>query len=108
MFNPNRDKKSSKGKRFVKKMTVRITVIMLTSIIAYSVTTFTDFINIAGAIGSVAVGFILPEILYIKVFGDQISTKIKIACVSLSVLGVMGGTYSIIYSLQKMISNDLS
>jgi amino acid permease len=94
--------------RFTQKMGQRIAVIMITTVIAYSVTTFTDFINIAGSVGSVSVGFILPEILYLKVFGHKLPIWKKVGCVSISILGVVGGTYSVVYSLQKMARNDLS
>ena len=94
--------------RFAQKMSQRIAVIMITTVIAYSVTTFTDFINIAGSVGSVSVGFILPEILYLKIFGHKLPFWKKVGCVSISILGLVGGTYSIVYSLQKMARNDLS
>jgi hypothetical protein len=41
--------------------------------IGITVRTFTDFINIAGAVGSVTVAFVLPELLYLKAFGDKLT-----------------------------------
>ncbi len=46
---------------------------MLTTLVCLTVKTFTDFINIAGAVGSVTVAFVLPEVLYLKAFGDRLS-----------------------------------
>ena len=44
----------------VKKFTLRSIVIVMTTVVCMVVKTFTDFINIAGALGSVTVAFILP------------------------------------------------
>jgi hypothetical protein len=52
---------------------IRLTVILSTTLVTFTVTTFTDFINIAGAIGSLTVAFILPEIFYLKVFGEKMT-----------------------------------
>ena len=56
----------------LKKMLIRITVIVSTTSVTFLITTFTDFINIAGALGSLTVAFILPEIFYLKVFGHDL------------------------------------
>lgn len=57
----------------VKKFTLRALVIILTTLLCMVVKTFTDFINIAGALGSVTVAFILPQLFYFKVYGNQMS-----------------------------------
>ena len=44
----------------VKKFTLRSLIIIMTTLLCMVVKTFTDFINIAGALGSVTVAFILP------------------------------------------------
>jgi len=57
----------------LQKIVIRLTVILSTTLVTFTVTTFTDFINIAGAIGSLTVAFILPEIFYLKVFGEKMT-----------------------------------
>ena len=44
----------------VKRVTLRALIIIMTTLLCMTVKTFTDFINIAGALGSVTVAFILP------------------------------------------------
>jgi amino acid permease len=44
----------------VKRVTLRALIIIMTTLVCMVVKTFTDFINIAGALGSVTVAFILP------------------------------------------------
>jgi amino acid permease len=83
-------------------------VIIVTTIIGLVVTTFTDFINIAGAVGSVTVAFILPEILYLKVYGNKMSFGSKLGCVFISIFGILGSIYSIYYSISKMLRGDYS
>jgi len=63
------------------------------------VKTFTDFINIAGALGSVTVAFILPQIFYFKVFGSRMSRIEKIVSIMIGVFGICGGSYSIYFSV---------
>jgi amino acid permease len=70
-----KDKRNeSKFHKTLKKMLIRIIVIATTTLVTFLITTFTDFINIAGALGSLTVAFILPELFYLKVFGHQMST----------------------------------
>ena len=72
------------------------------------VTTFTDFINIAGAIGSVTVAFVIPELIYLKVFKDKLSFSQKSGCVMIAVFGICGSVYSVYFSILKMTSQDYS
>jgi Transmembrane amino acid transporter protein len=48
------------GMNVVKRVTLRALIIIMTTLLCMSVKTFTDFINIAGALGSVTVAFVLP------------------------------------------------
>lgn len=87
---------------------IRSCVILLTTMIGFTVRTFTDFINIAGALGSVTVAFVLPELLFLKIFWDKISVAKKAACIFIAAFGIVGSTYSIYFSILKMSKNDLS
>lgn len=89
-------------------MILRALIITLTTSVCFVISTFTDFINIAGAFGSVTVAFILPEILYIKVFRDKLGPFKKFGCVMLSVFGICGSSYSIYFSIAKMVHGDTS
>ena len=95
-------------RRMLVKMTIRSSVIILTTLICFVVKTFTDFINIAGAITSVTVAFILPEILYLKVFSKEMSIGEKLGCIFIAVFGICGSTYSVVYSIIKLSDGDYS
>jgi amino acid permease len=92
----------------LKKFTLRALIIIMTTIVCMVVKTFTDFINIAGALGSVTVAFILPQIFYIKTYGHLMSAWTKGGCWIIAILGVAGGTYSIYFSIEKLARGDLS
>jgi amino acid permease len=89
-------------------MTLRSIIIVMTTIVCMVVKTFTDFINIAGALGSVTVAFILPQMFYIKTYGNQMSIERKIACYLIALFGIVGSSYSIYFSIQKLSKGDLS
>lgn len=54
------DPNDSIGLNVVKRVTLRALIIIMTTLLCMVVRTFTDFINIAGSLGSVTVAFILP------------------------------------------------
>lgn len=96
------------GMNTVKRVTLRALIIIMTTLLCMSVKTFTDFINIAGALGSVTVAFILPQVFYFKTFGDTMSKQVKYGCIMIGVFGLAGGSYSIYYSIEKLARGDLS
>ena len=76
----NTHRRESRMRGFLRKLSIRASVILLTTIICLSVRTFTDYINIAGAIGSVTVAFVIPEMLYLKSFGDKVTPMKRLGC----------------------------
>ena len=91
------------GMNVVKRVTLRALIIIMTTLLCMVVKTFTDFINIAGALGSVTVAFVLPQIFYLKVYKDQLSPLMKAGCISIAIFGICGGAYSIYFSLHKLL-----
>ena len=63
----------SLGMNIVKRVTIIALIIIMTTVLCMMVKTFTDFINIAGALGSVTIAFLLPQIFYLKTFGSSLS-----------------------------------
>lgn len=57
----------------IKRVSLRSLIIVMTTLVCMVVKTFTDFINIAGALGSVTVAFILPQLFYYYTFGSTMS-----------------------------------
>ncbi len=92
----------------LKRFTLRALIIIMTTIVCMVVKTFTDFINIAGALGSVTVAFILPQMFYFRTYGAEISLWTRIGCYLIAIFGVCGATYSIYFSIQKLSRGDLS
>jgi hypothetical protein len=80
-------------------MTLRSIIIVMTTIVCMVVKTFTDFINIAGALGSVTVAFILPQIFYIKTYGRLMTLWNKVGCWAIAIFGIVGSSYSIYFSI---------
>lgn len=74
-------------------------IIIMTTLVCMLVKTFTDFINIAGALGSVTIAFVLPQLFYMQTFGSTMSGMSKLGCVSIATFGVIGCTYSVYYSI---------
>lgn len=100
--------RESRMRGFLRKIGIRASVIVLTTIICLSVQTFTDYINIAGAIGSVTVAFVIPEMLYLKSFGERVTPLKRAGCYFIAAFGIVGSTYSIYYSIKKLAMGDLS
>ncbi|CDW75582.1 UNKNOWN [Stylonychia lemnae] len=100
-------KSESKVKAFLKKFMNRAFIIIVTTLISMTVPTFTDFLNIAGSIGSATVGFIFPQLLYMKQF-PLISTRKRFICWLILWFGALGGSYSIYFSVEKLMRGDYS
>ncbi|TNV80889.1 hypothetical protein FGO68_gene16300 [Halteria grandinella] len=96
------------GLNAIKRVTLRALIIIMTTLLCMMVKTFTDFINIAGALGSVTVAFILPQLFYLKTFKNSLSIQAKIGCYSIAIFGLIGGSYSIYYSIHKLMQGDFS
>ena len=92
----------------LKRFSLRALIIIMTTIVCLVVKSFTDFINIAGALGSVTVAFILPQMFYFRVYGRKLSLYTRIGCYLIALVGVCGGTYSIYFSIEKLNRGDLT
>ena len=76
---------------------------MFTSgIFAASIPYFGLFINLSGAFASTLLAFIVPLILYNKVFKDEMSKTLKILHYILIVLGTFLGGISIVMSIMEI------
>ena len=96
------------GLNVVKRVTLRALIIIMTTLLCMVVRTFTDFINIAGSLGSMTVAFVLPQIFVMKVFGHSMSAGAKLGCLMIGLFGVFGGSFSIYFSVLKLSKGDLS
>ena len=61
---------------------------------------FTDFLNIAGALGCGLLAFVFPPLMVNTVYKDQISSYKKLSNYFIVVFGIVGSTYSIYTSIK--------
>ena len=92
----------------MKRAIYRAIVIWLITGVSLLVPDFTDFLNIAGSIGSAVIAFILPPLLYMVEFKGQLSLPSIIFQWFIIVFGAAGATYSTVYSILKIIRGDTS
>ena len=92
----------------VKKMAVRTAVIWVVTGIALIIPNFTDFLNIAGSIGSAMIAFILPPLLYMRQFRETVSLPYMGLCWFTIFFGAAGAIYSTYYSIDKLARGDTS
>ncbi|TNV79360.1 hypothetical protein FGO68_gene9979 [Halteria grandinella] len=92
----------------IKRVSLRSLIIVMTTVVCMMVKTFTDFINIAGALGSVTVAFILPQWFFLSTYRQTLSMPQKIGCWAIAIFGIIGSSYSIYYSIQKLSKGDFS
>ncbi len=65
---------------------------------------FTDFLNIAGSIGSAAIAFILPPLLYLTEFKGSVGTPLIAFNWFIICFGFGGAVYSTYFSIDQMIN----
>lgn len=94
----------SEGGR-ARSIIARSLVVCLITAVALVIPNFTDFLNIAGALGACLVSFIFPPLLYNITFSDKISTTRLITHYGLMVFGTVGATLSIVTSIKSIVQN---
>jgi len=77
----------------------RSLIVIITGGIAVLIPNFGLFINLSGAFSSAALAFVLPPLLYLKYFKDQITPLSKIANYTSLAIGIIGGLISIVMTL---------
>lgn len=65
---------------------------------------FTDFLNIAGSVGSAMIAFVLPPLLYMKEYKNELRTVDVVLNWCIIVFGVVGGLYSVYFSIDQIIN----
>jgi amino acid permease len=83
----------------VKKIFVRSIIVWLITGISLLIPNFTDFLNIAGAIGSAMIAFVLPPFLFLKQFKGELSTPIIAFNWFIVAFGAAGAIYSTYFSI---------
>lgn len=90
----------------VKKVLIRSIIVWIITGVALVIPNFTDFLNIAGSIGSAAIAFILPPLLYLVEFKGTLSKPVVIFNWFIILFGACGAIYSTYFSIHQMIYPD--
>jgi amino acid permease len=96
-------KEGTPVKRKVKRVSIRSLIILLITGIALLIPDFTDFLNIAGSIGSAAIAFVLPPILYLIEFKGTLSKPMIGFNYFIILFGVAGAVYSTYFSIDQIM-----
>lgn len=96
-------KKGSETAQKLKIIGVRSLIVWLVTGISLLIPNFTDFLNIAGSVGSAMIAFILPPLLYLKEFRGQLSIVKVTLNWAIIVFGAAGGIYSVYFSIYNII-----
>ena len=92
-------------KRKTKRVLVRSVIVMIITGISLLIPNFTDFLNIAGSIGSAAIAFIIPPLLYLTEFKGQVSKQAVAFNWFIMIFGFCGAAYSTYFSINEMIKD---
>lgn len=90
--------------RKLKKVGVRSIIVWIITGISLLIPNFTDFLNIAGSIGSAAIAFVLPPILYLMEFKGKLSHAVIYFNYFIVLFGFGGAIYSTYFSINEMIN----
>jgi solute carrier family 36 (proton-coupled amino acid transporter) len=99
-------KKGTAVERKVKKVAVRSVIVWIITGISLLIPNFTDFLNIAGSIGSAAIAFILPPLLYLTEFKGTLGKPLFAFNWFIIIFGACGAVYSTYFSINQMINPD--
>lgn len=83
----------------------RIGVVFFTAVVAYAVPDFGKFLGLVGSSICTILGFILPPVVHVLVFGrNEITLFEKVMDISLIVFGTLLGTFGTASSLKSLLS----
>ena len=88
----------------LKKIGVRSVIVWLVTGISLLIPNFTDFLNIAGSLGSAMIAFVLPPLLYLSEFKGKLSIPIIMLNWFIIIFGIVGAGYSVFFSIYKMVT----
>ncbi|KAL9180150.1 hypothetical protein ACHAXT_008120 [Thalassiosira profunda] len=99
--------KNSPPRRYCPSRTFRMGMVLTTAIIAYTIPNFGKFLELVGASICTLLGFILPCLFHMKVFGrSELKLWEQILDVSIIILGVFFGAVGTIEAIVKLMEDD--
>jgi len=87
-----------------KRILCRSVIVWLVTGISLLIPNFTDFLNIAGSVGSTMIAFVLPPLLYLKEFRFELTLLDKIVNWLIIIFGAAGGIYSVYFSINEIVN----
>ncbi|CDW85168.1 UNKNOWN [Stylonychia lemnae] len=91
---------------YLKRCLSRALIIITVTGICLIVPNFTDFLNISGSVGATFSCFIIPQLLYMKVFKGSITKYQRVGCWMLIVFGIFGSIFSLSYTFSRIMKGD--
>lgn len=91
---------------FRKKTFARYLIVYANACAAYFIPNLSMFLNLIGGVNGVYIIFVLPALLYIKVFEKEISKCYKVFLYLLLAIGTLGGLVAVVASIHVMIFTD--
>ena len=91
------------GYPYIKNIILRTLLVLFTGLLATIIPKFGLFINLTGAFACTALAFILPILMYNRVFADTITVNEKRLHWFLVIFGSMCGLISFIMSLVEIV-----
>ena len=99
--------KNSPPRRYCPSRTFRMGMVLTTAVIAYTIPNFGKFLELVGASICTLLGFILPCLFHMKVFGrSELKLWEQILDVSIIILGVFFGAVGTIEAIVKLMEDD--
>ncbi|CDW90188.1 UNKNOWN [Stylonychia lemnae] len=90
----------------IKKYLIRSLIIVAVTGVCFIVPNFSDFLNISGSLGATFSSFIIPQLLYMKVFKDRLTIYQKIGCFMLIAFGVFASACSLTFTINRLINGE--
>ena len=91
---------------WLKSFITRVTIAFLCCSLAYFIPNLGQFLNFQGAFGGCLVTFVFPIAFYFKTFGASIPSTERYVCIGALLYGIIGGLWSVTYSLQAMFGSE--
>lgn len=83
---------------------LRWVLIVIVSLVATSVPNFTDFLSLVGSSVCILLGFVIPALFHLKVFGDELSWSVVTSDIAIVIVGLVFAVSGTWTSLQEIMS----
>jgi len=86
----------------LKRILMRLLVVSLMFLVAYTTKSFALFINLLGSLVFTVISFVIPILIYQEYYKDKISWTTRTLNWTILVVGVVLGTFGVIASVKEL------